>query len=407
MASGRLTTAKVDIIAEAAEKSDGAAALDEELITAIANAGVDAGRKIAAEWLLQRADKDKTRSEYERQRSLRAVRRYVDPNKGTHVVKLEGDSVSIDEFYRRLELRERDLYEADGGKDLPNNKHRRTYQQRMFDAAMELLEGAGSAGGSAADSTGSGSGSGSAGVGRPAAVINFDGNDPDAGAEMVGVGPITDEVAVGFLRRANVFVNIRDVTGTPMWFGRLRRTGSLDQFIALAARDKGCGLCGAHWLNCQMHHLMPFNAAGKGETNVDEMMLVCQSCHTDVHAHKLTIVRAANGTWTTRPALPHEIAPNGPTGRNGPSGPSGSKSANPKRSATRRPTVVSETGAGSGPASAGPSPAEGVGTSDIAAAAGRTRRSGTARTTSSTGKTSKASTDRDADDEPADDEAAA
>ncbi len=296
MDSGRLSSEQADTIADAASKSDGAAACDQGLIDAVAEAGVDAGRQIASDWLQQRADKDKTKNKHDRQHRLRRMSAYTDPHRGTDVLKLEGTTSAIEELRARIELRERQLWEADGGRDLAGGKHRRTREQRLFDAAQDILLGT----------------STSSAGGKPAVVLNIDASNPEAAAEMVGVGPIPDTVAAEILSRANIFINIHDIDRKSLWFGRLKRRATLTQFIALAARDKGCVLCGAHWLRCEVHHLTPWNSPAKGQTNIDDLALTCSTCHHDTHAAELTIIRGPNGTWITRPALPHEIAPKRP-----------------------------------------------------------------------------------------------
>ncbi len=297
MDSGRLTSEQADTIADAASKSDGAAACDQGLIDAVAEAGVDAGRRIASDWLQQRADKNKTQNNHDRQHRRRRMSTYTDPHRGTDVLKLEGTTSAIEELRARIELRERQLWETDGGRDLKPTKHRRSREQRLFDAAQDILLG-----------TAAGAQSG----GKPAVVLNIDASNPQAAAEMVGVGPVPDSVAAEILARANIFINIADVDRKTLWWGRLKRRATLTQFIALAARDKGCVLCGAHWLRCEVHHLTPWNAPAKGETNIDDLALTCSTCHHDTHAAELTIARGPHGTWTTRPALPNEIAPKRP-----------------------------------------------------------------------------------------------
>ena len=95
------------------------------------------------------------------------------------------------------------------------------------------------------------------------------------------------------------------------------------QFAALVARDNGCVLCGADPSRCQAHHLKPFEAEVKGKTNIDELALLCTSCHTWVHDAKQTLyylvheqigddpARGSPPTlvWRTRPATPKETAP--------------------------------------------------------------------------------------------------
>ena len=296
MDSGKLSSEQADTIADAASKSDGAAAVDQGLIDAVAAAGVDAGRRIASDWLQRRADKDKTQSEHDRQHSRRRISTYVDAQRGTDVLKIEGSKAAVAELRNQIELRERQLWEADGGRDIKPGEHKRSREQRLFDAACDIILG----------NAGSGSG------GRPAAVININANNPEEPAEMVGVGAIPDSVAAEILARANVFVNIHDVDGKNLWWGRLKRRATMTQFIALASRDKGCVRCGAHWLRCEVHHLTPWNAPAQGETNIDGLALVCSSCHHDTHAAELTIIQDANGNWTTRPATPNEVAPKRP-----------------------------------------------------------------------------------------------
>ena len=296
MESGKLSSEQADTIADAASKSDGAAACDQGLIDAVAGAGVDAGRRIASDWLQRRADKDKVESKHQRQQRRRRMSSYVDPHRETDVLKLEGPTATMAELRDRIELRERQMWEADGGRDVARGKHRRTREQRLFDAACELLLGDGAAGSG----------------GRPAVVININGDNPDAAAEMAGVGPIPDTVAAEILARADIFVSITDVQNKNLWFGRVKRRATMTQFIALVARDKSCVLCGAHWLRCEVHHLTPWNAPAQGKTNIDELVLVCSSCHHDVHSAAQTIVPATATTWTTRPAHPHEIAPQRP-----------------------------------------------------------------------------------------------
>ena len=231
---------------------------------------------------------------------------YTDPDRGTDVIKLEGPKSKIAELTARIELRERQLWEADGGRNLEPGQHRRTREQRLFDAACDILLGT--------------SNSKTAG-GRPAVVININATDTDQPAEMAGVGPIPDTVVAEILARANVYLNITDLTGRNMWWGRLKRNATINQFIALATRDKGCVQCGVHWLRCEVHHLMPWNAPGQGTTDIDNLALLCSSCHHDVHAAEQTIVRDRAGTWTTRPATPDEIAPKRPTHKRQPATP--------------------------------------------------------------------------------------
>jgi len=48
--------------------------------------------------------------------------------------------------------------------------------------------------------------------------------------------------------------------------------------------DKGCVLCLADISECEAHHLIPWNAPDKGQTNIDEMAMVCTDRHHFIHA---------------------------------------------------------------------------------------------------------------------------
>jgi len=293
MDAGRLSTDQADVLADAAAKSDGAAACDQGLIDAVAAAGVDQGRRIAQDWLEKRADQKRLGDEHDRQRRMRRAASYFDGAKGVRAIKLEGDNATLAELWTAIEQHERRLWDADGGRDVPTGEHRRTRDQRLFDAAVEMLLG----------TARSGSG------GRPATVVSINANQPDHPAVMVGHGPIPDTVALDILVRSDLFVNLLDAQGQTMWFGRARRNATTAQFIALAVRDRGCVRCNAHWSRCEVHHLLPWNAPARGKTDIDKLALVCSSCHHDLHDNALTLERKGDERWTVRPALDHELAP--------------------------------------------------------------------------------------------------
>ena len=97
--------------------------------------------------------------------------------------------------------------------------------------------------------------------------------------------------------------------GEILWHGRELRFATPEQVRALIARDRGCVMCRAGAEECEAHHLVPFNAPAKGETNVDDMVLVCTDCHHWLHDTEHTLEQDAGGHWRPRPATPDEIAP--------------------------------------------------------------------------------------------------
>ena len=120
---------------------------------------------------------------------------------------------------------------------------------------------------------------------------------------------IPETVLLDYLEHADIMGVLYDKNGEPLWIGRAKRHATLMQRYALILRDKGCVKCGADHQRCAAHHMMPWSAPAKGETNLDELALMCPSCHTELHAQNLTLYRDQRGRWRTRPALPHETPP--------------------------------------------------------------------------------------------------
>ena len=77
--------------------------------------------------------------------------------------------------------------------------------------------------------------------------------------------------------------------GAILDLGRAARFASSDQVRYLRLRDQGCTYPGCDrppsW--CDAHHPREW-AADHGETNVDQLALLCTRHHTDVHRHHLT-----------------------------------------------------------------------------------------------------------------------
>lgn len=45
------------------------------------------------------------------------------------------------------------------------------------------------------------------------------------------------------------------------------------------------------------------------DTDFIKLALLCESCHTELHAENQTLYRDLRGVWQTRPALPDETPP--------------------------------------------------------------------------------------------------
>ena len=315
MKTGELSSDQVDVIAGAAEKTDGAAAKDDELIDKVAAIPPDQAKKVADEWVREHTTAERVQDAYDRQRRLRCVKRWS-TDRGTDVLALEGDTASIDKIELAIRNRSNGLYRKDGGRDVPSGKHQRTRDQRNFDAAIELLTRAGSAdsGTAAGDKTQSKT-SRSAEPGPRSAIVVTMTADQATGVDLspvrqVGGGLLAPSVLAAMFCGADLVGEVVDPSGQVLWQGHTKRSFTDEQVLALIARDQGCVLCRAHYSMCDAHHIIPTESPARGPTDIDNGALLCSDCHHRVHAHELTLVRDPDtGTWTTRPALPQEIAP--------------------------------------------------------------------------------------------------
>ena len=84
----------------------------------------------------------------------------------------------------------------------------------------------------------------------------------------------------------------------PIDLGRVTYTPNAAQRRALIARDRGCIVAGCHrkprW--CDAHHVIPWP---HGPTNLDNLVLLCQRHHKQLHTHTITLQRHPNtDRWT-------------------------------------------------------------------------------------------------------------
>jgi len=120
---------------------------------------------------------------------------------------------------------------------------------------------------------------------------------------------VPQTVLARYMCNGSIAGTVFDKFGEVIHHGREHRYATPAQVRGLIARDKGCVLCSAPTSECEAHHLLPWNAPLTGETNIDNMALVCTDCHHFIHNTLQTLFRNAKGSWCLRPATPGEIPP--------------------------------------------------------------------------------------------------
>ncbi len=310
MKSGELSPDQADVIASGAEKTNGAAAEDDDLIDTVAATPPDQARKVVDDWVREHTSRDQVQDRYDRQRRLRSVKRWS-TERDTDVLAIEGDTATIDRIETAIRNKSNQLYRADGGRNLPAGQHPRTRDQRNFDAAVDLLTNHGSS-----SDSGSGTNSSTSNTAGPRSTIVITmTKDQALGLDtspirQVGGGLLAPSLLEELFCGADLIGLVTDHTGLPLWLGRSTRYFTKEQVLALIARDQGCVLCRAHYSTCEAHHIIPWEAPARGPTDIDNGALVCADCHHRLHDHDLILQRdPTTGTWTTRAARPDEIAP--------------------------------------------------------------------------------------------------
>jgi hypothetical protein len=183
-----------------------------------------------------------------------------------------------------------------------------TFDQRLYDAFMEMCRRGEQGGGVG---TGGSAGAGSGGVGRggiskggkyrPTFVVHADlgfltGLDPGGTAELAGVGPISREVARRLICDAEVVFSL-EKDGCILDQKRVRRSPTAAQRIEIARRDKGCRFASCGFVDfTEVHHMVPWDLGG--ETNLSNLITLCGRHHRAVHELGWSMKGSANGVVT-------------------------------------------------------------------------------------------------------------
>ncbi len=311
--NGDLPEESLDALAEASEKTGGDAANDEELLEDLKNTPPDQAKKTVTRWMERRDDPNNTQSRHDRQRNNRQVKTGRDDATGCETITLVGDTESIAEMRKKARALAHKLYAADGGRDIDPLNHPRTFNQRLYDAYHQLIV------------------NGDNGPTSVRSMIHItvtvdDTAETGIRAAMVdGDGYLPQSVLDRYLCNSILALTVFNQQGNTLWHGQTKRNATPAQFAALIARDQGCVLCGASPEFCQAHHVIPYNSAKRGPTDIDNLALVCEhGCHQRLHDQRLTLYYTTGPpdpddagrpsmTWHTRPATEDEIASQRPT----------------------------------------------------------------------------------------------
>ncbi len=133
-------------------------------------------------------------------------------------------------------------------------------------------------------------------------------NQKLADARLLDGTPLPVSEALRLACDADVLPCVFDAEGQELWVGRKYRSATDAQRAALIARDRHCIGCGRSAVWCEAHHIKEWQRAGR--TDIDNLVLVCTSCHHSIHDDGWTVRRNPNGAYELLP--PPEPEPPSP-----------------------------------------------------------------------------------------------
>jgi len=297
LASGSITSAHADVLADASKRVE-ADLVDSELLGLAVSLGADMFVKRAREWVADHESPTDTKTRRKLQRDRRSVSSWTD-REGMKVwlAKLAPDEAAT--VGASLEAEYERLWRLDGGRDLtPSDPRWRTPQQRMADAFTNLIIRRSGVAGSA------GVVAGEAGGGAPhvrqqmLSIVDLSrmrAVDPTGLAVVSDGSPLPQGVLERLACISDITGVIFDGPGRPIWAGRNHRSATIAQWKALIARDRGCVGCGADPTRCEAHHIEVWSRGGL--TDVTNLVLVCSRCHHNIHDRELQLVPRQGGGW--------------------------------------------------------------------------------------------------------------
>ncbi len=319
--AGELTLESVFALGAAARQC-GAAVVDgsDELLYQAATRDSGSFSRVARRFA-QRHDPSADGDLLKGQRNSRKADLFVGSD-GMGVMKGEMDPVSFGVLEQAVDERKDYLWRRDGGRDGTPDAVRNN-GQRTMDAIFELCTGLDALTHEPLPADDGPRGSRCLPPGRIVAVTVgvVDGTDPDGSCEIIGVGPVPPTVLDGISPDDRLVGAIFGGDGQPLWLGRMERLASVDQYVAVALRDRGCVLCRAPMHRCRVHHIDEY-FADQGPTDIENLVALCSSCHLWLHRTSRRVVRAVDElgvvTWSTaaRGGKPRTADPaNGSGGR--------------------------------------------------------------------------------------------
>jgi hypothetical protein len=266
LASGQITVEHAERLADAVHETSPEEAT--ELVTMAEQIPADLFAKRTNRWLGARRDRHAVEDRHARQRAEREFSAWNEGgDSGSLLLHGQMDNATGRAFMAALQAKVDELWRSDGGRDGSPDEVRSPAQRRL-DALVEFVTGEQSSGD----------------LRHVKHLVHLVVTAETGDAEFIDGEPVpTAFLAHLDSHTTQIVGHVFDGEGRPLWLGRRRRLASVDQWLHLIVRDRGCTDCGADPAHSEAHHLTEWS--NHGPSDVDNLELKCHTDHGLAH-HK-------------------------------------------------------------------------------------------------------------------------
>ncbi|MCY4256786.1 MAG: DUF222 domain-containing protein, partial [bacterium] len=240
---------------------------------------------------------DDGQSNFERQRANRSLGFFVSPDDGMFILNGRFDPVAGSIIETALADETRRLRNQNAE---TNQGDLTGFDQLLADALVNLLH-TDSKNNSNSEGNGNSEG-GERKQRRPTLILTADWDvlkKQMTNTRLLDDTPIPVAEAIKLACEADILPAVFNTKTQKLWLGRKHRSATEAQRCALIVRDKHCVGCGRTPTWCEAHHIQHW--AHGGQTNLDNLVLVCTSCHHNIHDNGWQVVQNQDRKYDLRP----------------------------------------------------------------------------------------------------------
>ena len=240
---------------------------------------------------------DDGQSNFDRQRANRSLNCFTSPDDGMFILNGRFDPVAGSIIETALADETRRLRNQNA--ETNNSGDLTGFDQLLADALVNLLH---------TDNKNNGnSEGGERKQRRPTLILTADWDvlkKQMTNTRLLDDTPIPVAEAIKLACKADILPAVFNTKTQKLWLGRKHRSATEAQRCALIVRDKHCVGCGRTPTWCEAHHIQHWQHGG--QTNLDNLVLVCTSCHHNIHDNNWQVTQNNDGRYDLRPPpTPH------------------------------------------------------------------------------------------------------